>query len=71
MTGKKSQPNIHSALLDRRLDFSRGNLFNRKAHTGMSGRKHSEERWHEGDVEDWHDAEWRAPRILPGSTLSS
>ena len=57
MTGEKSQPDIHSTFLDRRLNFSRGNFFDGKAHTGMSGRKHSEERWNEGTIEDRHDPE--------------
>ena len=30
----------------------------------MSGRKHSEERWHEGNIEDRHDAEMESTAHL-------
>ena len=64
MTGEKSQPDIHSTFLDCRLNLGRGNFFNGKTHTGMSGGKHSEERWNEGTIEDRHDAEMKGTAHL-------
>src|SRR6476469_4226671 len=64
MPGEKTEANVHAAFFNRGLDLGRGNFLHGQVDPGMAGGEHSEERRHQGDVQDWNHADMeRAPEL--------
>ena len=65
MAREKAQADIHPALFQRGLDFSRGNFLRGETDAGMARGEHAQEIRHQSDIEDGNNTHVQSAAHLP------